>query len=66
VAGAVEIHEVDGDHGNILNDPQVKLLAAQIRARLETAQSETRNTLPSLSVSQNLNVCHGRFQNVKR
>jgi amino acid adenylation domain-containing protein len=42
VAGAVEIHEVDGDHGNILNDPQVKLLAAQIRARLETAQSETK------------------------
>ncbi len=39
-AGTVEIHEVDGDHGNILNDPQVKLLAAQIRARLEKAQSE--------------------------
>lgn len=40
VSGAVEVHEVDGDHGNILNDPQVKLLAAQIRARLEKAQSE--------------------------
>src|SRR5579872_607667 len=39
-AGTVEIHEVDGDHGNILNDPQVKLLAAQVRARLEKAQSE--------------------------
>lgn len=40
VAGAIEVHEVDGDHGNILNDPQVKRLAAQIRARLEKAQSE--------------------------
>jgi amino acid adenylation domain-containing protein len=40
VAGTVEVHEVDGDHGNILNEPQVKLLAARMRARLERAQSE--------------------------
>ena len=39
-AAEVEIHEVDGDHGNILNDPQVRGLAAQICARLEKAQAE--------------------------
>jgi thioesterase domain-containing protein len=38
--GGIEIHEVDGDHGNILNEPQVRGLATQIRARLEKAQSE--------------------------
>lgn len=40
VSGAVEVHEVDGDHGNILNEPKVKFLAAQLRARLERAHSE--------------------------
>jgi aspartate racemase len=39
-AGGVEVHEIDGDHGNILNEPQVKQLAAEIRARLEKAQAE--------------------------
>ncbi len=39
-AGGVEIHEVDGDHGNMLNEPQVRQLAAQIRARMEQAQAE--------------------------
>ncbi|MFZ0318212.1 MAG: amino acid adenylation domain-containing protein [Candidatus Sulfotelmatobacter sp.] len=39
-AGGVEVHEIDGDHGNILNEPQVKQLAAAIRARLEKAYSE--------------------------
>ena len=40
VAGGIEVHEIDGDHGNILNEPQVKQLALQIRARLEEAQGE--------------------------
>jgi amino acid adenylation domain-containing protein len=39
-AGGIEVHEIDGDHGNILNEPQVKQLAAEIRARLEKAQAE--------------------------
>lgn len=39
-AGGVEVHEVDGDHGNILNEPNVRQLAAQICARLKQAQLE--------------------------
>jgi thioesterase domain-containing protein len=38
-AGGMEVHEIDGDHGNILNEPQVRQLAVEIRARLEKAQS---------------------------
>jgi thioesterase domain-containing protein/acyl carrier protein len=41
LAGGIEVQEIDGDHGNILNQPHVKRLAAQIRARLEKAQSES-------------------------
>jgi thioesterase domain-containing protein len=37
-AGDTEVREIDGDHGNILNEPQVKQLAAEIRMRLEKAQ----------------------------
>jgi amino acid adenylation domain-containing protein len=48
VTGGIEIHEIDGDHGNILNEPQVKELAAQIRARLEKAQSEMREEFAPL------------------
>jgi amino acid adenylation domain-containing protein len=39
-AGGVEIHEVDGDHGNILNEPNVRQLAAALRARLDQARAE--------------------------
>ena len=38
--GGVEVHEVDGDHGNILNEPNVRQLAARICARLKQAQME--------------------------
>jgi amino acid adenylation domain-containing protein len=48
-AGGIEIYEIDGDHGNILNEPQVKQLAAQVRARLEKAQAEVvEEAVPSL------------------
>jgi thioesterase domain-containing protein len=36
-AGGLEIQEVDGDHGNILNEPNVRKLASMLRARLEKA-----------------------------
>jgi aspartate racemase len=39
-AGGIEVHEIAGDHGNILNEPQVKQLAAEMRSRLEKAQAE--------------------------
>ena len=51
-ADGVEVHEIDGDHGNILNEPQVKQLAAEIRSRLEKAQAEPAEEatpVPSLS-----------------
>jgi thioesterase domain-containing protein len=51
-AGGVEVYEIDGDHGNILNEPQVKQLAAQIRARLEKANEEITQEaarMPSMS-----------------
>ena len=51
-ADGVEVHEIDGDHGNILNEPQVKQLAAEIRERLEKAQAEPAEEaapVPSLS-----------------
>jgi amino acid adenylation domain-containing protein len=39
-AGGLEIHEVDGDHGNILNEPNVRQLASALRARLDQARAE--------------------------
>ena len=36
--GGVEVHELDGDHGNILNEPGVQSLAAKLRACLDAAQ----------------------------
>jgi amino acid adenylation domain-containing protein len=50
--GGVEIHEVEADHGNILNEPQVRQLADRMRARLEKAQAEIlENTESMHSVS---------------
>jgi amino acid adenylation domain-containing protein len=39
-AGGLEIHEIDGDHGAVLNEPNVRLLARELRECLERAQSE--------------------------
>lgn len=44
-AGGLDIHELDGDHGNILNEPNVQLLAAELRQCLEQAQSERSRTV---------------------
>jgi thioesterase domain-containing protein len=38
--GGLEIHEIEGDHGNVLNEPKVQVLAQELRQRLERAQSE--------------------------
>ncbi len=38
--GGVEVHELDGDHGNILNEPGVRSLAAKLRACLDGAQMQ--------------------------
>jgi amino acid adenylation domain-containing protein len=39
-AGGLEVHEIEGDHGNIMNEPNVRRLAAALRARLDLARSE--------------------------
>jgi amino acid adenylation domain-containing protein len=44
-AGGLEIHELDGDHGNILNEPYVQSLAAELRQCLERAQLEPLQTV---------------------
>jgi thioesterase domain-containing protein len=38
--GGIEIHEIDGDHGNVLNEPNVQVLAQELRELLERAQAE--------------------------
>jgi thioesterase domain-containing protein len=39
-AGGIEVHEIDGDHGDILNEPNVESLARELRDCLERTQSE--------------------------
>ena len=41
----LEVHEIDGDHGNILNEPNVRSLASELRDRLERAQSGRPDTV---------------------
>ncbi|MGD1022109.1 MAG: amino acid adenylation domain-containing protein [Candidatus Sulfotelmatobacter sp.] len=40
VAGGLEVHEIDGDHGDVLDEPNVESLARELRDCLERAQSE--------------------------
>jgi len=37
LAPQIEVYEVSGHHGNIVDEPQVHLLAGEVKARLETA-----------------------------
>ncbi len=38
--GGVEVHEIPGDHATMMQDPQVRQLAAQIRVCLDKKQSQ--------------------------
>ncbi len=56
--GGLEIHELDGDHGNILNEPNVQSLAAELcqcleRAQLERSQTVTTDLLPQPDLQLN-------------
>jgi amino acid adenylation domain-containing protein len=51
-AGGLDLHEIDGDHGNILNEPNVRLLAAELRHCLERAQSEQQQPSAADSLRQ--------------
>jgi aspartate racemase len=46
----LEIREIDADHGNILNEPQVQHLAAALRTAMKQAQT-TLSELPTFSIS---------------
>ncbi len=50
-AGGLEIHEIDGDHGNILNEPNVRQLAAALRSRLDQARAERTDDARAGSLS---------------
>jgi thioesterase domain-containing protein len=41
VAGGVELHEVPGDHTSMLDEPNVQVLAAQLRNCLDRSQGMT-------------------------
>jgi amino acid adenylation domain-containing protein len=41
VTGGVEVHEIEGDHGSILKEPQVRHLAERIRFCLNRAQEQS-------------------------
>jgi len=46
-AAAVDVHEIDGDHGDILNEPNVRLLAQDLRKCLDRAQPGADLPLPA-------------------
>ena len=51
LAPHIEIYEVTGHHGNIVDEPQVRLLADELKARLETAFREQREGFATQSVT---------------
>lgn len=40
VTGGVEVHDIEGDHGSILREPEVRHLAERLRSCLSKAQAE--------------------------
>jgi thioesterase domain-containing protein len=51
LAPQIEIYEVSGHHGNIVDEPQVRLLADELRACLESAFGKNREVLETQSVA---------------
>jgi amino acid adenylation domain-containing protein len=51
LAPQIEIYEVAGHHGNIVDEPQVQLLAGELKARLETAFCEHREEFATQSMT---------------
>lgn len=41
ILGGLEAHEIGGHHGNIIMEPQAKVLAEKLRACLSAAQART-------------------------
>ena len=53
-AGGLEIHEIDGDHGAIMKEPMVAILAEGLRSCLAKAQDEWQRN--SRTTSDSVNV----------
>jgi len=57
-AGGLEIHEIDADHGNILNEPQVQHLASAMRTALEQSQQRASELQPISLSDRNPSAIH--------
>jgi amino acid adenylation domain-containing protein len=51
----VEVHEIDGDHGGIMKEPMVSILAERLRACLAKAQEKTPQD--ALATPETLQTC---------
>ncbi len=54
VTGGVEIHEIEGDHGSIMNEPMVGVLATKLRSCLAKAQQKSPQ--PTLATPVSLEI----------
>ena len=57
VTGGIEIHEIDGDHGSIMNEPMVGALAEKLRSCLAKAQVQLKAPQDSLTTAVSLETC---------
>jgi len=48
--GGLEIHEIDGDHGSIMKEPMVSVLADTLRSCLEKAQKKSSQDSAAIAV----------------
>jgi amino acid adenylation domain-containing protein len=51
-AAGVETHEIDGDHGAIMKEPMVVVLAQQLRASLERAQQRRQENMLATQIQR--------------
>jgi amino acid adenylation domain-containing protein len=57
VSGGVEIHEIDGDHGSIMNEPMVSILAEKLRSCLANAQDKDKRPLDTFATLAAVGTC---------
>jgi amino acid adenylation domain-containing protein len=49
--GGVQVHEIDGDHGSIMNEPMVSILAEKLRSCLEKARRKSSQDAVAVPVT---------------
>jgi thioesterase domain-containing protein len=45
VAGGIDVHEIPGDHINIIKEPFVRQLARELRSGIDAASADKTNSL---------------------